>query len=343
MDLAEKNNYKFICFTKEGKELMSRVISLLPGDIADPGFKKLPSGVLTEWTGDNFVTGNILVFIGALGIAVRAIAPFVSDKTRDAAVIVIDEKGRFVIPVLSGHLGGAIKAAEEIADLIGGATVITTATDVRGEFAVDVFAKDNSLSISDMKKAKAFSAYLLKNKRAYYRVDPDFADVIEVTVNRENVTEGSRDDEGSFTISPKVPEDNKLTLIPKCIVIGIGCRKGKAGAELIEFAKEVMAELSLDMRSVAAVTSIDLKKDEEGIIELSWELGADFYTYSNEVLMQQEGEFTASDFVKDAVGADNVCERSLMAYGCQRIVMKKRAKNGMTLAIGAIRRELYYE
>ena len=342
MDQAARNNYKFICFTEEGKNLMNRIISLLPGDGGATEQGELPSGSLSEWTGENFKTGNVLVFIGALGIAVRAISPFVSDKTRDAAVIVIDEKGEFVIPVLSGHLGGAVDATKKIADLIGAKPVITTATDVRGEFAVDVFAKDNSLSISDMKKAKAFSVYLLKNGRAYYRVDPDFADVIEVTVNRENVTEGSRDDEGSFTISPKVPR-NILTLIPKCIVIGIGCRKGKAGAELIEFAKEVMAELSLDMRSVAAVTSIDLKKDEEGIIELSGELGAGFYTYSNEVLMQQKGEFTASDFVRDAVGTDNVCERSLMAYGCQRIVMKKRAKNGMTLAIGAIRRELYYE
>ena len=342
MDQAARNNYKFICFTEEGKNLMNRIISLLPGDGGATEQGELPSGSLSEWTGENFKTGNILVFVGALGIAVRAISPFVSDKTRDAAVIVIDEKGEFVIPVLSGHLGGAVDATKKIADLIGAKPVITTATDVRGEFAVDVFAKDNSLSISDMKKAKAFSAYLLKNGRAYYRVDPDFADVIEVTVNRENVTEGSRDDKSCFTISPKVPR-NILTLIPKCIVIGIGCRKGKAGAELIEFAKEVMAELSLDMRSVAAVTSIDLKKDEEGIIELSGELGADFYTYSNDVLMQQEGEFTASDFVRDAVGADNVCERSLMAYGCQRIVMKKRAKNGMTLAIGAIRRDLYYE
>lgn len=343
MDQAAKNNYKFICFTEEGKELMNRVHSLLPGDEGAAVQGELPLGSLSEWTLENFKTGNILVFIGALGIAVRAISPFVSDKTRDAAVIVIDEKGEFVIPVLSGHLGGAVDAAKKIADLIGATPVITTATDVRGEFAVDVFAKENSLSISDMKKAKAFSAYLLKNGRAYYRVDPDFADVIKAMINRENVTEGYGDVDGSFTISPKITGSGTLQLIPKCIVIGIGCRKGKAGAELIGFVKEVMTDLSLDMRSVAAVTSIDLKKDEEGIIELSKELGADFYTYSDEVLMQQKGEFTASDFVREKVGADNVCERSLMAYGCQRIVMRKRAVNGMTLAIGAIRRELSYE
>ena len=343
MDLAEKNNYKFICFTKEGKELMSRVISLLPGDIADPGFKKLPSGALTEWTGDNFVTGNILVFIGALGIAVRAIAPFVSDKTRDAAVIVIDEKGRFVIPVLSGHLGGAIKAAEEIADLIGGAPVITTATDVRGEFAVDVFAKENDLCISDMKKAKAFSAYLLENKKAYYRIDPEYADVLCVSIKKKNVTEGLGDDEGSFTISPRVGAFKNLQLIPKCIVIGIGCRKGKPASELTEFVLRTLKELALDERSVTAVTSIDLKKGEKGILELSKRLSAGFYTYSKEVLMRQKGDFTTSDFVREKVGADNVCERSLMAFGCERIIMKKRAENGMTLAIGAIRRESGYE
>lgn len=343
MDLAAKNNYKFICFTAEGKDLMNRIISLLPGKETPDEQEELPSGELSEWTKDNFRTGNILVFIGALGIAVRAIAPFVSDKTRDAAVIVIDEKGEFVIPVLSGHLGGAVKAAKEIAALIGAVPVITTATDVRGEFAVDVFAKENSLTVSDMKKAKEFTAHLLKNQKAYYSVDPDFADVIRVLIKRGSVSEGPIDGEGSFTISPKTAGSDMLQLIPKCIVIGVGCRRGKSGEELIEFAGKVLKELSLDARSVAAITSIDLKKDEEGIIELSKELGADFYTYPKEVLMQQEGEFTSSYFVEEKVGVDNVCERSLMAYGCMKIIMKKRAENGMTLAIGAIRRELSYE
>ena len=343
---ASKNNYKFISFTATGKELMMKVISLLSGSDSDTTWATVPEGGLSEWTRDNFQKGNILVFIGACGIAVRAIAPFVRDKTADAAVIVIDEEGRFVVPVLSGHLGGGVAAAKELSGLIGATPVITTASDVRGEFAVDVFAKDNDLCINDMKKAKAFSACLLENGEAFYRVDPEYADVLEVISERKNLCRADEKSakyeaaESSFTISPRTGTRERLQLIPRCIVLGVGCRKGKEGTELIDFAYRVLDELSIDKRSVAAVVSIDLKQDEKGIIELADRLGTEFKTFSGEELMKQEGEFSASEFVKETVGADNVCERSLMAYGCKRIIMKKRAENGMTLAVGAARRIL---
>ena len=343
---ASKNNYKFISFTATGKELMMKVASLLSGSDNETTLAPVPEGGLFEWTKDNFKKGNILVFIGACGIAVRAIAPFVRDKTLDAAVIVIDEEGKYVIPVLSGHLGGGVAAAKELSELIGATAVITTASDVRGEFAVDVFAKNNDLYINNMKKAKSFSAYLLEKGKAFYRVDPEFADVLEVVTGRENLCKTDEKSakyeaaEGSFTISPKTGAGERLQLIPKCIVLGVGCRKGKEGAELTEFAERVLDELSIDKRSVAAVVSIDLKKDEKGITELADKLGAEFKTFSGEELMEQDGEFSVSEFVKETVGADNVCERSLMAYGCKRIIMKKRAENGMTLAVGAVRRIL---
>ncbi|WP_022765446.1 cobalt-precorrin 5A hydrolase [Butyrivibrio sp. XPD2006] len=343
---ASKNNYKFISFTATGKELMMRFASLLSESDGDTTWAPVPEGGLSEWTRENFKKGNILVYIGACGIAVRAIAPFVRDKSADAAVIVIDEEGRFVIPVLSGHLGGGVAAAKELSVLIGATPVITTASDVRGEFAVDVFAKDNDLCINDLKKAKSFSAYLLENGQAFYLVDPEFADVLEVISERKNLCRADEKSakyeaaEGSFTISPRIGDGERLQLIPRCIVLGVGCRKGKEGLELIEFADRVLDELSIDKRSVAAVVSIDLKQDEKGITELADELGAEFKTFSGEELMKQEGEFSASEFVKETVGSDNVCERSLMAYGCKRIIMKKRAENGMTLAVGAARRIL---
>ena len=344
MDQAAINNYKFISFTTAGRELMIKIISLLGGQGSTFTPEKVPAGGLQDWTRDNFGKGNILVFIGACGIAVRAVAPHITDKTRDAAVIVIDEEGRFVIPVLSGHLGGGVAAAKELSALIGATAVITTASDVRGEFAVDVFAKDNDLSINDMKKAGAFSSYLLENNRAFYLVDREFEDEIEVAIRRDNLigveTYHAEYGDGFFTVSPGVGNKESLQLIPRCIVLGVGCRKGKAGSELTEFVLRVLTELSLDIRSVAAVTSIDLKSKEEGIIELADMLGAEFKTFPEEVLMQQKGEFSSSEFVKKTVGADNVCERSLMAYGCNRMIMKKRAENGMTLAVGTVRRKL---
>lgn len=349
MRRAEKGSYKFICFTDAGEKLMGKLLNVVPWS-GDAGQEKADdTASLKDWVEENFRTGNILVFIGACGIAVRAIAPYISDKTVDPAVIVIDEKGQYVIPVLSGHIGGGVSAAKTLAAFIGATPVITTATDVRGEFAVDVFAAENGLVINDMKKAKEFTADLLRDHKAFYRVDPEFSDVLDVRISSENVRESSfnkrNDGDGyiSFAISPRVGSGDELRLIPKCIVLGVGCRKDKDGTELISFAQNVLKELGIEKSAVAAITSIDVKKEEKGILEMASHFGAEFVTFGEEELMAQEGEFSSSEFVRSKVGADNVCERSVMAYGCARLLSGKRAENGMTLAVGVIGRSYFYE
>lgn len=98
---------------------------------------------LTEWTGEQMKKRRSLLFIGACGIAVRAIAPFLTDKLNDVPVLVMDEQGCFVIPVLSGHVGGANELAVSLAERMGSTPVITTATDLNHCFAVDLFARRN--------------------------------------------------------------------------------------------------------------------------------------------------------------------------------------------------------
>ena len=115
-----------------------------------------------EWTGEQFRTRDVLIFIGAVQIAVRLIAPFIGSKTTDPAVLVLDEKGQYCIPILSGHIGGANELAERIAEMAGALPVITTATDIRGKWAIDVFARKNHLYIEDMQKAKQISAKILE-------------------------------------------------------------------------------------------------------------------------------------------------------------------------------------
>lgn len=107
---------------------------------------------------------HALVFIGAAGIAIRAIAPFVKDKFTDPPVIVLDEKGTFAIPLLSGHVGGGVTLAKVLAEYTGGRAVITTATDVQKKFAADVFAMENGLIITDREEAKKISAGILEKK-----------------------------------------------------------------------------------------------------------------------------------------------------------------------------------
>ncbi len=300
------DKYKLICFTNEGKKLM-----LALGDRLRKGENFFPDCCeavesLSDFTSNEFKEGNVLIYIGAVAIAVRAIAPFVKDKTTDPAVLAIDERGTFVVPVLSGHIGGANDFAREIADLIGAIPVVTTATDIRGEFAVDVFARENGLEISSMKMAKEFSAKLL------------------------------RGEEATFTVTPRTHQEEGLFLIPKCLVVGMGCRKGKSFEALKALLLDVLKENELDQRAVKALVSIDIKKDEPGLVKLADSFGIPFITYPAETLMIQEGKFESSDLVLEKTGSDNVCERAVAAYGASKILVHKIARDGMTIAIGII-------
>ena len=258
---------------------------------------------LSQWVQTHFRTKNALVFIGAAGIAVRAIAPFVKDKKTDPAVIVIDEKGSFVIPLLSGHIGGANELARKIASRIGARAVITTASDVNNLPAIDEFAAKNNLSINDMKLAKEFAARLLAKN------SPE------------------------FTISVYIKNDI-LSLIPKCLVLGIGCKKGKSIEELKNFVFETLKSYKIDIRSLVQISSVYQKKDEKAIISLAEDLKLPFVTFSTEELNSVSQKVSHSDFVEKTLGTDNVCERAVFASGADELLLPKTARNGMTLAVG---------
>ena len=294
--------YRIICFTDRGCALMRRVCAELHS--GDEEIKDVTA--LSDWTGEAFLTGNILIFIGACGIAVRAIAPFLRDKLTDPAVLVLDEGGRYVIPVLSGHCGGAVAAARKLSERLGAEAVLTTATDTRGMFSVDVYAKEQGLLLSDREKAKEYTVTLLRKGGGG---DP-------------------------VLISPGKPKGDGLQLIPRCLVIGMGCRKGKSVSELYGFVQEVFDKHDLDIRAAEALVSIDLKAEEQGLKELAEKLQVPFLTFDSRVLMAEEGAFTTSEFVREVTGADNVCERAVMVYGAKRLLVPKTAENGMTVAVG---------
>ena len=338
MEAAEVKNYRFICFTDAGRSLMMSLAEALHqreegSGMEAPGSRRITD--LKAWTAEGFKKGNTLIFIGAMGIAVRSIAPFINDKTVDPAVIVMDEKGAFVIPVLSGHIGGAVETAGELARMTGGALAVTTATDVEGLFAVDVFASRHNMYISDMKKAKAFSADILREGSAGYYLDRtlgDFFDPAELSSGLFPVK--GMEDGPDLIISPFMIPGGGLQLIPACIVIGIGCKKGTQKDALLDFVRSCLEEEGLSMYAVCAVTSIDIKAGEAGIRELADELSAEFVTFSGRELMEQKGDFSSSEFVRSVTGADNVCERSVMAYGAEKLIIKKTVRNGMSFAAG---------
>ena len=158
-----------VAFTRAGCTLGRRLTQNLGGTLwtserlsASMG---LPScGDLQSWTGERFQDSEALIFISATGIAVRAIAPFAKDKFSDPAVVSVDEAGRFAVPLLSGHVGGANDLARRVAALTGGQAAISTATDVNGLFAVDQWARAQNLVLWEREEAKAVSAALLEGK-----------------------------------------------------------------------------------------------------------------------------------------------------------------------------------
>lgn len=335
---------------------------------------------VTELTGSWFADRDAILYFCASGIAVRSIAPFIRHKAKDPAVLVIDETGKFCISLLSGHLGGANALAEEVSGLMadqGMIPVITTATDREGRFAVDEFARKNGLVLTDFQSAKEISAAILHGEKILFECGyPVEGEVPEELILERNKKENRQEKEncerdGSWghekpesdstdrktemlsgrkriLISDRIHTDTEVTekecclqLLPKNIVVGIGCRKGTDRDAIWQAVTDHLQSLSLSEEALAGVASIDLKQEEEGILAFCREKQIPFMTYSAEQLQKQMGSFTPSEFVEKITGVDNVCERSVVAAGAT-LLSGKKAENGVTTAVGEYQRSIVF-
>lgn len=303
---------------------------------AEEGFEPLcrPS---KPFYGEMFAWADGMVFVGSCGIAVRQIAPHVHDKQTDPAVMVIDELGHFVIPLLSGHIGGANAMAKELAAALTATPVITTATDINHKFSVDAWAVQNGCVISDIRRAKAVSARILEQNV------PLCSDFPIVTPCPSGVVSGISGEVG-ITISCKTDEPfaQTLRLIPKVLHLGIGCRKGTPVESIREAVDTVFAEHHIDKRAINCVASIDLKAEEAGLLAYCAESNLPVRFYSARDLQAVEGDFTPSAFVQSITGVDNVCERAAL-LGAEHLMINKTARNGVTVAAAAEKWEVRFE
>lgn len=293
------------------------------GDIT--GFENL-SALLREM----FSKTDAFIFVGACGIAVRAIAPYVRDKSKDPAVVVMDEMARFVIPILSGHIGGANDLAVKAAELTGAEPVITTATDINDAFAVDTFAVKNNLHIGDTKLIKEISSRVLRGHKIGLFSDCELNNIPDCFC--ENAEAGIYIGDGD-----KSPFRITLKLIPKTNILGIGCKKNCENVE-----ESILAFLKVNgvsVYSLREVATIDIKKHEQGILDFCDKYSLPLKTFSSEELSAQQGEFCSSDFVEKTVGVDNVCERAVCASGA-KLCVKKTPLNGTALALGSVEADI---
>lgn len=332
---------RVISFTDQGRQLAEKIKESL-SDRKVELYQKPKQG-LRLWAGEQFAKKDAIVFIGASGIAVRAIAPYVKDKLIDSPVLVLDEKGQYVIPLLSGHMGGANELAKRIADRIKATAIITTATDMNKKFAVDIFAKRNDLSILNREGIVKVSAKVLRGET--------------ITISIEHYKDTEKSNKSSIPkeveLIPYPPQQNVDVIIStraenkeisqkavlrlklKEYVLGIGCKKGKTKEEISKVIYKNLEKLGLKNSDIAVVASIQKKKEEVGIYQWAEENNIPFITFSEEELRLIEGNFHRSQFVENMVGVDNVCERAALA-ACKtkgRLILDKQIQNGITLAV----------
>lgn len=322
-----------IAFTEKGFSLGGKIAEILLQIHWDAelscGFGEGKKS-LGLWTQKAFEDSAALIFIGAAGIAARAIAPHVKSKAQDPAVIVIDEACRFVIPILSGHLGGANELSEKLAKALGAIAVITTATDVNGVFSVDDWARRQGLIVLNPRAIKSVSSRLLAGETI--KIRSDFP-ILGKPPKGVFLTDG--EDYDVYISNKNAGKKDCLKMTAPVCVLGVGCRKGTEVSAVEKALKELILSRGIEEKSIAAVCSIDLKAEEKGLLDFCENHNFPFKTFSAEKLMALSGDFTPSDFVRKTTGADNVCERSavLGAGESSRLVVKKHSLGSVTMAL----------
>jgi len=280
-------------------------------------------------------TKNIICIM-ATGIVVRAVAPLLQDKRTDPAVVVLDEKGQYVISLLSGHLGGANALTRGIADCIGAHAVITTASDVQGKVALDLWAAKENLYVEDYKKLKALSAKIVNGENIKVRTEHIF--------NSDHIPEEfvmvGRNDEADIIITSRLLDNNALFLRPKNLFIGVGCNRGTTKEEIRDMVSDTLKREKLALHSVARIASIDLKADEQGLLDFAVEEGLDLDFFSKNDLNGAvlKHNIAGSDAVMAATGAAAVAEPAAILAARKRfhnstMVIPKEKRGNVTLAI----------
>lgn len=294
------------------------------------------------------------VMIMAAGIVFRTFAPYVVHKSQDPAVVVLDERARFAISLLSGHLGGANQLARRLAELCSAhfaepcQAVITTATDVRQKPAFDLLAQQNDCYIANLAELKYISGALVNGRQVALcsRLPVIGADgAAELPPDIVPYTDAAAANLPELVLISHFSEDgdwppHTLRLVPRHLVLGVGCKRGAAAAEMLAAAADFLAANRIEPHALCAVASVDLKRDEPGILALAEEYSLPFLTYpAAELQPLAEGmaDENKSDFVLSVAGTPSVAQAAaLLAAGggnAGRTLVAKTRYPGITFSL----------
>lgn len=346
-----------ISVTRNGAELAARLQKILPGPVAlfakagrHGRTNQQEYDSLSELVSAIFSNYDGLIFIMSTGIVVRVIAPFVQDKRYDPAVVVMDDLGRHVVSLLSGHIGGANELTRSISQLIGADPVITTATDIANRPAADILAVKLNLVMEPFEKMKTINAAIAAGERVRFFIDPELPDRGEYAVKAaalgiqlEDMGQLAQDGlyDAAVIITSRELDILKphLYLRPACLAAGIGCRRGVPGAEILAALKDACREAGHSIKSVAVLGSTVVKNDEVGLLSAAEQLEIPIEFFSNEQIQTKIDShgLETSPFVKQQIGVGNVCEPAAMLAGlADRLILPRKKYSKITVALAPV-------
>ena len=331
--------------TPQGASLGKQVAGEIGGDLYLPAsfagdYGALPYHRLKDVVAEKFFSYPRQIYISAAGIVVRTIAPHLRAKDQDPAVVVLDQEGKFAISLLSGHLGGANDLAREVAALTGGEAVITTATDTAGVPSLDVLAKEKNLAIANLETVKSVNMALLKGESLQIFDLEDRLGIKDQGVPGLTAKKLEKEEQWVpkipgvwVTWGLKEPEPNQLVLHPRCLVVGVGCNRGTGSGEIMGFVTRTFRQNSLSLKSLHCLTTIEAKRDEQGLLDAARQFSAPVVFYGPSELNSIEVP-NPSGIVKKHMGVSSVCEATalLKSQGGRLLVPKTKSRN-VTLAV----------
>jgi cobalt-precorrin 5A hydrolase len=360
--IQQKGDYAVVAITKHGVELARKLgNSFQNADVyymnkfekGDEEAKdiQLFTGSVRLLLPSLFEAYKGLIIIISLGAVVRMIAPLLKDKKTDPAVVVIDDKGEHVISVLSGHIGGANELTKEVAAALKARPIITTASDVQGTIPVDLFGKRFGWVWDSAEKLTPVSAAVVNEEKIavvqesgekeWWHYGPSIPENIKLY---HFVAEALKEkpDAALVITHRNLSEEENLILHngvlyrPKVIVLGMGCNRGTSSEEIEAVINETLEELNFSKKSVKALCTIDLKKDEAGLIEVAnknhWEF---IYFTPNELNSIKIHD--PSETVFKYTGAYGVSEPAALLYsGAEKLALTKKKSGNVTISVAVI-------
>lgn len=309
-----------LALTTGGQRLAQRLAQGLGAEV-------LPvSDGLSATTSRHWSAYRGFLFIMAAGIVVRAIAPLISDKKHDPAVVVMDEQGRHAVSLISGHLGGANRLAHAAARLTGGRAVITTASDTLGRTAIDLWARHHGLRADGGSFTTAAAAIVNQGRLAVYSDLPgEFPPEFTLVPAPERA---------QLVLSHRLlPVGSALVLRPPVLYVGIGCNRGTPAAEISAAVDEACARHRLAPKALAAAATIDIKRDEAGLIAFAGERGLDLLFF-DAAQINRVAAPSSSATVYRHTGAYGVAEpAALLAAATDQLLVRKMKWKNVTIAI----------